>query len=310
MRVTFLSFPDSFTSQVSKLSAREIQLENEISTGKRVSQLSDDPTAACTTLDAQAQNSQVAQYQKNISSLQTLATASSSAISSLSTLASRAGEIATLASDGTKSKSDLTNYASEVDQLIQQAVSLANTTNNGDYIFGGTASGSAPYTATTDSSGNVTAVAYNGNSNVPSVHIATGLAVSVQVPGSNTSGSGAYGLITDSRAGADLFNHLIALRNDLTSGNTTTISRTDGANLTKDEDNLSAQLGTNGLVQTELVNASSVASSQSTVLSQTVSNASDVDLTTAATQLSAAQTALEAGSSVLTKNLSLLTYLG
>jgi flagellar hook-associated protein 3 FlgL len=313
MRVSFNSFPDSFISQLASLKSQQAQLQNQVATGKRVSQLDDDPAAMAQVLDAQTQNNQLNQYQQNIASLQTTATASYNAISGLQTLSSRAGEIATLASDGTKSQQDLNNYATEVNQLIQQGVTLMNSQSNGGYLFGGTASSAAPFTAATDSSGNVTGVTYNGNSTVPSVEVASGLTVSAQVPGVNTSGTGPAGIITDSGTGADFFNHLIDLRNNLQSGNTSAITSTDSAALTKDEDNITLQMGTNGLVQSQLTNAASLATAQSSALTQTVSQDSDADLATTMTELSSAQTAYEAalqsGGSILSKNISLLDYI-
>ncbi len=72
----------------------------------------------------------------------------------------------------------------------------------------------------------------------PAAEVAPGYSLSVQVPGANTSGTGPAGVITDSRTGADFFNHLIALRNDLQAGNTQAIASTDQAALAKDEDNI------------------------------------------------------------------------
>jgi len=313
MRVTFNSFSDSFLGQLGSLKAQQNQLQNQVATGKRVTQLADDPGAMCQVLDAQSQNSQVAQYQQNIASLQTTATASYNAISSLQTLSARAGEIATLAGNGASSQQVRNTYATEVNQLIQQGVQLMNSQSAGSYLFGGTLSSAAPFTASTDASGNVTGVTYNGNATVPAAEIASGLTVSAQAPGVNNSGTGPAGLITDSRSGADFFNHLIALRNDLQSGNTSAITSTDSAALTKDEDNITLQMGANGLMQSQLTNASTLATAQSSSLTQTVSQASDADLATTMTELSSAQTAyqaaLQTGGAMLSKNLSLLDYI-
>jgi flagellar hook-associated protein 3 FlgL len=148
---------------------------------------------------------------------------------------------------------------------------------------------------------------------VPSAEIAQGDTVSVQVPGANTSGTGPTGVITDSRNGADFFNHLIALRNDLQSGNISAISGTDIAALSKDEDNLTLQMGSNGVVQSQLTAADSVAAAQSTSVQQVVSQDANADLAQTLTQLSAAQTAyqaaLQSGGLLLGQSQSLLTYL-
>jgi len=161
----------------------------------------DDPAAMQRVLNLQAESLSNTQYQNNIAALQNKATSTYGAINGLKTISDRAGEIATLA-DGTKSPQDLAAYATEVNGLIQQAVQLANTKYQGDYILAGTTTGAAPFVATTDSSGNVTAVTYQGNTSVAQSEIAQ---MSPPRPdlGANTTGSGPRGLITDSRYGAD-----------------------------------------------------------------------------------------------------------
>jgi flagellar hook-associated protein 3 FlgL len=312
MRIAFNSFPNSLTSQLAALTAKQTRLQNQAATGKRFSQLEDDPAAMRQVLDLQTQDSQIAQYRKNIASLQTDATSSYTAMSSLGKVSSRAGDIATLA-DGTRSPKELSAYATEVTQLIQQGVQYMNSTGQGGYLFGGTQTAQPPYVAATDANGNVTSVTYQGNDSVPEAEIAAGATVSVQVPGANTSGSGPGGLVTDSRNGADLFNHLISLQNHLLAGNTTAIASQDHPALMKDEDNITSQIANNGLIQSHLSAADSVASTQSLSVKQTVSQASDADLAETLTQLSATQTAyqaaLQSGAKLLSSNMTLLNYL-
>ena len=312
MRIAFNTFPNSLMSQLGALSAQQNRLQNQVATGKRISQLEDDPATMRQVLDLQTQDSQIAQYRKNIAFLQTQASTSYNAMSGVQNLSARAGEIATLA-DGTKSPQELSTYATEVTQLIQQGVQLMNSTSQGSYLFGGTQTSQPPFVATTDANGNVTGVTYQGNDSVPGAEIARGATVSVQVPGANTSGAGPGGFITDSRNGADFFNHLIALQNHLLAGNTAAISSQDAPALAKDEDNITTQIANNGLVQSHLAAADSLASTQSLSLKQTISQDSDVDLAQTLTQLSATQNAyqvaLQSGAKMLSQSQTLLNYL-
>jgi flagellar hook-associated protein 3 FlgL len=312
MRVSFNSFPTSLTSQLATLTAQTNRLQNQAATGKRISQLDDDPAAMRQVLDLQTQDSQIAQYRKNIASLQTDATSSYNAMSGLEKISARAGEITTLA-DGTRSPQELKAYATEVTQLIQQGVQAMNSTGQGGYLFGGTQTAQPPFVATTDAHGNVTSVTYQGNDSVPEAEIAAGASVSVQVPGANTSGSGPGGLITDTRNGADFFNHLISLQNHLLAGNTAAISSQDHPALAKDEDNITSQIANNGLIQSHLSTADSLAATQSLSVKQSVSQTSDADLAETLTQLSATQSAyqaaLQSGAKLLSSNMTLLNYL-
>jgi flagellar hook-associated protein 3 FlgL len=312
MRIAFNTFPDSVKSQLATLIAQENRLQNEVATGKRISQLDDEPATMRQVLDLQTQDSQIAQYRKNIASLQTQATSSYNAISGLQTISARAREIATLA-DGTRSPQELSAYATEVNQLIQQGVQFMNSTGQSGYLFGGTQTSQPPFVATTDANGNVTGVTYQGNESVPTAEIAAGAPVAVQVPGANTTGSGPAGLITDSRSGADFFNHLIALQNHLRAGDTASISSSDTPALAKDYDNINSQVADNGLIQSHLSAADSLASTQSLSVKQAVSQESDADLAQTLTQLSSTQTAymaaLQSGAKLLSQSQTLLSYI-
>jgi flagellar hook-associated protein 3 FlgL len=313
MRIGTNSYTDTMIDQFSTLKLQQVTLQNEVSTGLSIAAPSDNPDAMENTLDDLSSQAAQQQFSSNISTVQSQANSIASVLQSLQTISNRVGEIATSAGSATNSQSDLNNYAGEVTSLIQQAAQLVNTKDpaTGQYLFGGTDSGQQPFTIATDANGNVTGVTYSGNSSVNQTEIASGTTVSVDVPGENTSGSGAQGLITDSRTGADLFNHLISLQNDLLAGNTSAISSTDTANLQNDENNLTYQVAYNGNVQTRLNTASSFATSQSNSLTGLISNASSADLATTMTQLTQAQTAYQAAleSSAAIMQLSILNFL-
>jgi flagellar hook-associated protein 3 FlgL len=296
MRVATESIVNSLINQVSTLSAQMNTLENQVTTGLSVQSPSDDPAAMQTTLDDLNGQATQQQFASNISTLQSQANSVYSVLQQLQTITSQAGTIATEAGSATNSQTDLQSYASQVTALIQEAAQLVNSKDpaTGQYLFGGTTSNTQPFAVTTDASGNVTAVTYNGNSSVNQSQIATGTTISVTVPGANNSGSGPQGLITDSRTGADLFNHLIALQNDLASGNTTAVSGTDTQNLQSDENNMTYQVANNGNIQTRLDTASSFASSQSTAYSKDISNASSADVVQTMVQLNQTQNAYTA----------------
>ena len=302
MRIAGTSYTDSMVSQLNLLSAQQYQLQNQASTGQTISAPSDDPTGMALALNLQADNSAVTQYAQNISTLQNRATIAGNALSSLQTIEERASEIATSA-DGASSPAQLQANATEVTQLIQQAAQLMNTQDGSQYVFGGTASGSAPFTVSTDASGNVTAVTYSGNADVATAEVGQNATLAVDAPGENNSGSGARGVVSDSRYGADLFNHLISLQNNLLSGNTGAITATDAKNLSNDSDNLIYQVATNGAAQTRLTAAASFASAQQSGLQQSLTSVAGADLAQTLTQLTQAnnayQVALQTSSQIM-----------
>ena len=248
MRVTANTFPNSLIDQLNSLSQRQNKLQTQAATGQLIRLPEDDPVAMRRVLDMQAESKTVGQYQRNIARHQELATATFDVMKGVKTISDRVREIS-ISADGLKSQPELTLYAKEVTELIKQGVQEMNSKNRGDYLFAGTASDQLPFAMTTDANGNVTGVTYQGNTTLAESEIATGITLSAQAVGENTSGTGPRGVITDSRSGADFFNHLISLQNNLLSGNLPAIENTDRANLGADEDNLLYHLGGNGAIQ-------------------------------------------------------------
>jgi flagellar hook-associated protein 3 FlgL len=311
MRVSSASFGDSFIYETNLLQNQQNILQGEATTGLAFSQPGDNPAGMSQALDLQTDSSANTQYQNNITQLQDSATTSYNALNGLQTIISEANTIAAGVS-GTSGQAALTTDATEISGLIQQALQLANTQDsNGNYIFAGTDSSTSPFVAATDANGNVTGVTYQGNTSVAQSEIAPGVTVSAQTLGANTTGTGPRGLITDSRYGADLFNHLISLQNDLASGNVGAVTTTDRQNLSNDENNIAFQVGSNGVLQSTLTNTNSVASQQGTNLTTQMSNLTNANLATTLTQLQQVETSYQAAleSGVQVMQTSLLDYL-
>jgi flagellar hook-associated protein 3 FlgL len=265
------------------------------------------------TLNDQANVAAQTQFSSNITTLQDRAGSIYNVLESLQSVTSQAGEIATSAGSGTQTAADLQTSSSQVNDLLNQVVSMANTKDptTGQYLFGGTASGQPPYTVTKDASGDITGVTYQGNSSVNQTEISAGVNVTVDIPGSNTSGTGVRGLFTDSQSGADIMNHLIALRDDLSSGKTASVTSTDSNNIQDDENNVTYQVANNGVVQTHLDTAATLATNNTTSLNATISSSSSANMVQTMVQLTSAQNAYQAAleSGVKVMQLSILNYI-
>jgi flagellar hook-associated protein 3 FlgL len=310
MRITANTFPNSLVSQLNQLGNRQNSLQTQAATGQRIQFPDDDPSATRRVLQLQTEQKSLQQYQNNLARLQEVSNASYGAMKSLKTISDRAGEIATLA-DGTKSRQELGIYASEVTQLIQQAVQLANTKDQGMYLFGGTKSDQAPFSVSVDADGHVASVTYHGNTDLPESEISTGLTLTAQTVGANSTGSGPRGLLTDTRSGADFLNHLVELQNNLLAGDSTAVANTDRAQLARDEDNFLFHFGTVGAIQSRLDAANSIAKNRSNDIQGLASKETDADLAQTLVRLNQTQTAykaaLQSGATILSQ--SLLDYL-
>ena len=310
MRVTFNTFPNSLVTQLGDLASRQIRLQNQAATGQRIEFPEDDPAAVRRVLDLQTESKALDQYKRNIANLQDQANASYDVIKGLKTISDQAGEIATLA-DGTKSPEELKIYATQVNEMIRYAVQLSNSRNRGDYLLGGTRSDQVPFVATENAAGQVTAVSYQGNTSLAESEIAQGTTLTALTLGANTSNAGPLGLISDNRVGADFFNHLISLQNNLLAGNTDAISNSDRPALGRDEENIISHVANSGSVMARLETSATLATNRNASLQTLVSKEADADLAETLVRLTSTQTAyqaaLQSGAKIL--NLSLMDYL-
>jgi len=310
MRVTSNTFPETLIQQLQLLSTRQNRLQTQVATGQRVLNPEDDPAAMQRILGLHTQTAATRQYRANLETLNERANVAFDTLKALKKISDRAGELATLADD-TRSKQELQTYATEVTQLIQQAVQILNQKHRGAYLFGGTRTDQPPFILTTDATGRVTSVTYQGNTEVAAAPIDDQVTLAIDIPGANPTGSGPRGLVADSRTGADFFAHLIELQNRLLDGDTRTIAETVRPALLKDEEHLLTHISNQSALIARIQTASNLADKQLLALDQAVSREADADLAETLVRLNQVQTAyqaaLQSGATIL--RLSLLDYL-
>lgn len=120
---------------------------NQISTGRRVIALSDDPAASANMVRSQSEMANVDQYTSNISSLQAQLQMADSAISTVVSTLNSAVSYGTAGASGTMNSAQREMDAKQIETLLATVVSLGNTSFQGQYIFGGAATGAAPFVA-------------------------------------------------------------------------------------------------------------------------------------------------------------------
>jgi flagellar hook-associated protein 3 FlgL len=121
--------------------------QDQVSSGRRVILPSDDPLAAARILRLDHSLRGSAQYSRNATAVRTRLDAEDAAFSQVSELLGRAQEIAIQQGGDSASSATRTNARAEVDGLINQLVSLGNTTVGSEFIFGGTLSTTPPFQA-------------------------------------------------------------------------------------------------------------------------------------------------------------------
>ncbi|HUI51580.1 MAG TPA: flagellar hook-associated protein FlgL [Terriglobales bacterium] len=161
----------------------------QLASGRSVNQLSDNPAAAAALVQNHNQSGADAQYLQSLSTLQSRYQVADNALGNVVTALTRAVSLGTEGANGTLNASDRQAIAGEVQGLLNQTVSLANTTYQGSYLFAGTNVNTQPFTLNTSTN----AVTYSGNSATTSVELSNGVSITANVPGDqlfqNASGS-------------------------------------------------------------------------------------------------------------------------
>ena len=153
----------------------------QISTGRQVNQLSDNPAASAEVVLNHVQSNQDDQFLRNISSLQSQGQSIDSTLSSAVQAMTQAISLGVEGANGTVSDSNRQAIALQLTGIRDQVLGIANQTYQGNYVFSGTATSTQPFVLdSTQPDG----VKYNGNTNVNSIEISAGQSIPVNLPGS------------------------------------------------------------------------------------------------------------------------------
>jgi len=297
MRVPSSTITAALTNQLQRLATKQAKAQNQLVTLKRVQNLSDDPSVSAQILGISKERQQLQQYTRNNARALEVSQAVFAGLNSLKSVSDRAGELVHLGS-GSVGPDAKKAYAAEVNELLEHALQVANTRYSGDYIFGGTATDTAPFVATRDADGRITGVTYVGAAAGPEIRIGEDMTVSPFTDGDSN------------QAIADFLNHLVTLRDSLDGTNNVPLD-TISANLSDSETALITTISGVGTVQTRLEINEKQNLSRFSSLTNIASQLTDVDISAASVKLmqanTAYQAALQSGSLIL--QTSLLNYL-
>ncbi len=115
---------------------------------KRVNRASDDPIAATKIIEIRQSMAANQQYQTNMNSCESWVSLTESKLSSAFDLLVKANELALGQSTGTANATTRKITAQNIQSLIEEMTSLANSMSGDRYLFSGSRNGSAPFSAT------------------------------------------------------------------------------------------------------------------------------------------------------------------
>ena len=269
--------------------------QEQISSQKRVTNPSDDPSAFGQIVLDKSALSQTTQWVRNINFGTARVKAADQALGQAQNRITRVRELTIQASSDTTSAEGRQSIAKEVRQLQRQLVQLGNTEVAGQAIFGGTKTDVQPFTITSGDT-----VAYQGNSETQSIAVGENQTVQILVPGSS--------IFTGSTT--NMFDSLRDLLTALEGNNRSGIQAGLG-NLDLATAQISDVQGTVGALANRLQVTHDALDTATLTITKSISDNQDADLATAITQLRLQEVAVQAASETFTKifDSSLINYL-
>jgi flagellar hook-associated protein 3 FlgL len=264
----------------------EQQLTSEMSSGVRVTSLSQDPVASGENVLLLNQIQQDDSFTQTSSMVTGQLQVADSTLGSVVSQLTSAVSLATSANNGTMNSSNLQTISTQLSGILSEVTTLANSSYEGQYIFAGGQTSTAPFSTSTNTSPAVTN--YSGDGDINYLQSPNGQKIQLNVPGDKVFlGNG-----TNSVFGA--LNSLIA---DYASGTVdTTKAVSDTAALGTALNYVSQQRVTVDNSINQIGASSQAVTSEQTQLAAAQTNLMQADVAQISTHLSLAetqQTALE-----------------
>jgi flagellar hook-associated protein 3 FlgL len=281
------NYISNLTAAVDQSTSEEDTLTSELSSGLRVASLQDDPVAvAQSTLlgSSIAQDDTFVQTASNESSRLQV---TDSTLGEVVTQVTSALSTAVSGNNGGLNASDLASIAQQLSGIRDQVLSLANTSYQGQYLFGGSQGSAPPFTL--DTTTNPATANYSGDNSVQFVTTPNGQQIQVNLPGSAVFGA----------AGTGVLGALNQLISDFTGGAATATLTTDTAALTTALGQLSSQRSTLDSALSRLQSTSTYVQTEESQLTVAQGNLVSADPAAVASQLSQAEVQHQALLSVI-----------
>lgn len=297
MRVTETTMARTSQTNLQRIQQRLQDLQEEVSTGVKISSPGDDPLTAQQILDLQRQVNDGDQYAKNISTGNSFIASQESALSNMGDSLIRLKELALEMSNGTYSAAQRSNAMVEVQQIKEQLISLGNTQSGGRYVFSGFKNDVPPF----DASGN-----YNGDSADITIKVDSSNSVAINYSGEKLLRGTVNGVVTGTDIIGTVDNLLNALNTNDVAGVQNTLSGLDnGIN------QILAARTDIGARMNRLDASKNFIDSTRLYLQKVISDKQDIDIAKAISDLTQQQTAYQAAlmSTAKINQMSLLDYL-
>jgi len=200
------NYVNTLATAVDQSSNVENKLTGELSSGLRVSELQDDPVAVAQSARFASAIAKDDTYVQTASSETSKMQVADTTLGEVVTQLTTALSLAVQGNDGTLNAANRASVAQQLTGIRDQVLSLANTSYQGEYLFGGSQGATQPFTL--DTSTTPATATYNGDTNLQYIETPSGQKIQTNMPGSGLFGgaTGAFAalnqLIADVSGGA------------------------------------------------------------------------------------------------------------
>ncbi len=306
MKVSTSMFFDKASAQLGQVQGSLAKTQEQLSTGKQITKPSDLPDKAALVTRLESEIARQNTYQGNIKTVEIRLTGEETALKNTSDVMFRMKELAIQAANDTLNDADRKTVALELNELRNQALSLANSQDaNGNYYFSGSRVNQAPFGP--DAKG---MVVYRGDQARMVVNVGDNRKMNMNLPGSDAFGGVVRSDGKDGKVGVGFFQALGDLIDAVKGSNRIGIQQgiSEIDQLQQVVSEAEAKVGTD----LNVVDAQNNVLDEITLrLKTTMSDIQDLDYTEAITRMNKDQLALEAAQSSFAKisKLTLFNYI-
>jgi flagellar hook-associated protein 3 FlgL len=216
MRITFQSQYRDATAAVEKTASRFAEAQRQVSTGKRIGKISDDPTGAATSIAERNNIAQIDRYTRAADSVDSRLSVVDSVLSDVIEKLTAARALAVGAQGSLKTAAERTAAVGNLSAVRDALLDGMNTKYLGSYIFGGSEVTTRPYSVPSGG----TFATYAGDNNPVQVDVGNDRAVTTAFDGE---------AITRGSDAQDLFETLDQLITAVGAGDTDAITTANAA---------------------------------------------------------------------------------
>jgi flagellar hook-associated protein 3 FlgL len=144
MRVTNSLITRDTIARLQQNQKRVAEAQERVTSGLRIRKMSDDPSDASSLLQTSGSLRALAQYRRNVDALGSRLDAEEGSLDQMTQILTRAKELAVGQAGDTANTATRAAAAMEVQQLLEQTVSIANGKFDEEYLFGGQNSAALP----------------------------------------------------------------------------------------------------------------------------------------------------------------------